>query len=148
MAKNKLDPNMYTEVVVEKPTRDLWTKSLQEILEMTPGSHFGLTPISLVTKYYFDYSVFDNADEEAAALSKDPMAEKLADLLDLPSRIKYGNGVYHWSDKNRKALEKKISNTLGKEYVQYIEPKLVLICEDKLKGDVSDLFELFSPKKK
>ena len=141
--KKKRDPKLYTEIIVEKPTRDMWTKSLQEILDSTPGSHFGLKPVSLVTKYFFDYSVFDNKEEEYAALAQDDLSKKLAEILDLKSRVKVGNGVYHWCDKNQKALEQKVKKTLGPEFVQYIEPKLVLICEDKLKGSINDILDLF-----
>ena len=41
------------------------------------------------------------------------------------------SGIYHWSDKDLKSLERRVRRVLGPEFVQYIEPKLVLICEEK-----------------
>ena len=133
----------YVDVIIEKPTRDMWTKSLDAILKTLPGCHFGLKPVSIITKYYFDYSVFDNAEEEYCALAADSVSQKIAEALKLKERIKYGTGVYNWEDKDYKKLAAKVKKRLGKEYIQYIEPKLVLICEDKLGGTVDEVLELF-----
>jgi hypothetical protein len=136
-------PN-YTDVIIDHPTIDLWTRSLQDILNSTSGSHFGLTPVAIVTKYFFDYSVFDDEVEESIALRQDSISQKISDLLALKDRVKHGNGVYHWKDEDYKKLSAKVKKTLGQQYVQYIEPKLVLICEDKLKGSLEDVMELFN----
>lgn len=135
--------DIYTDVIIEKPTVDLWKRSLQDILNSTPGSHFGLEPVAIVTKYFFDYSVYDDEVEESVAQRADDFAQKLSDLLALKERVKFGNGIYHWKDSNYKNLCTKVKKSLGPEYVQYIEPKLVLICRDRLKGPIEDIIDLF-----
>lgn len=133
----------YVDVVIEKPTVDIWEKSLKDILETAPGSHFGLEPVAIVTKYFFDYSVYDDEVEESIAQRSDELSKKVSELLALKERVTYGNGVYHWKDSNYKKLCARVKKYLGHEFVQYIEPKLVLICRDKLKGTVEDVFDLF-----
>lgn len=134
----------YIDVVVEKPTRDFWCKSLKEILDSTPGSHFGLEPVAIVTKYFFDYSVYDDEVEESLAQRDDEISKKIAELLDFKSRSRYGNGIYHWKDRSYEKLRSKVRKTLGEQYVQFIEPKLVLICEDKLRGTIEEVQDLFN----
>lgn len=92
------------ELVIEKPTLDFWTKSLTQILNSIPGDHTGYTPIAIVNKYFFDYA---EEGEYGEPLSK-PVA---------------------WESRNLKTLASKVTKRFGAEYVNLIEPKLVLICE-------------------
>lgn len=92
------------EVIIENPMLDMWTRSYKQILAVIPGDHTGLVPVSIVTKYFFDYDA-DDMDDESLLQS------------------------YHWSAKDYKSLCKKVTNRLGSEYVSLIEPKLVMLCE-------------------
>lgn len=134
----------YVDVVIEEPTIDLWSRSLTDILNSTKGSHFGLVPVAIITKYFFDYSVFDDDVEESVANSDDPFSKKVTELLELKKRVKYGSGTYHWKDRSYEKLRSKVKKTLGDQYVQFIEPKLVLICEDKLCGTIEEVHGLFN----
>lgn len=132
------------EVIIEKPVINMWQLSLKEILDTVPGSHFGLEPVAIVTKYFFDYYVYDDEVEESIAQRTDDLSKKISELLDLKSRSKSGNGIYHWSDSSYNKLAAKVKRSLGKEFVQYIEPKLVMLCNDKLFGSVDEELDLFA----
>ena len=119
---------MICELIIEKPTVDLWSKSLKEILDSIPGDHSNLVPVSIVNRYFFDYSFFDN-DAMAQIAEKD--GEVKTTRKEKLGRKAKDSGIYHWSDKDLKSLERRVRRVLGPEFVQYIEPKLVLICEEK-----------------
>ena len=129
---------MISEIIIEKPTVDLWNKSLKEILDSIPGDHSNLVPVSIVNRYFFDYSFFDNDFMEQLAEKDGELKTKLKAKLGIKEK---DSGIYHWSDKDLKSLERRVRRALGPEFVQYIEPKLVLICESKQdKNIIKDLF--------
>ena len=92
------------EVIIENPPIDMWNRSYTQILEDIPGDHSGLTPITVINKYFFDYEEDEYDDDESL----------------------FEN--YHWSSRDYKSLCNKVTKRLGSEYVSLIEPKLVMIC--------------------
>lgn len=119
---------MYKELVIEAPTVDLWQRSLKEIMELIPGDHTGLKPVAVQLKYFFDYSFYDNDELEKLAnqVSSSRVKAQIHNDMDIPYNAQ---GSYHWRSKDLKALERKVTKVLGKNFVQYIEPKMVVVCE-------------------
>lgn len=96
-------------VVIEKPTIDLWTKSLKQILKDQPGDFAEYEPTAIVTKYYFDYTEDLTQFED--------VEEGKPDCYEV-----------HWSSASLPELEKRVKRTFGKNKTNLIEARLVLVC--------------------